>query len=74
MLDRWGYPHVLGTWRFHMTLSQRLPPELMSRVRAAAEAHFTGLLGPRTVRSVCAFTERTPGAPFLLGERLALGG
>ena len=74
MLERWGYPHVLSTWRFHMTLSQRLTPTQLAAMRPAAEAYFAGLLGPRTVGSVCVYTEHAPGAPFLLGERFGLGG
>ncbi|TXN21436.1 DUF1045 domain-containing protein, partial [Methylobacterium sp. WL19] len=27
LLERWGYPHVFETFRFHMTLTGRLAPE-----------------------------------------------
>ena len=72
MLLRWGYPHVLATWRFHMTLSQRLQPAQHEVIRPAAEAYFAGLLGPRRVDTIAIYTEREPGAPFLLAERLPL--
>lgn len=38
-LDRWGYPYVMDEFRFHMTLTGRLPPE-----RAGG---ILGLLGDR---------------------------
>ena len=31
LLQRHGYPHVLGHWRFHMTLSNSLPPDASVR-------------------------------------------
>ena len=75
MLLDWGYPHVLATWRFHMTITRRLSPEQRDVVFPEAQAHFAAALRqPRTVRDVCLFTQAGPGAPFLLAERLPLGG
>jgi putative phosphonate metabolism protein len=38
-LDRWGYPHVMDEFSFHMTLTGRVPPE-----QASASPHSpTGL-------------------------------
>jgi hypothetical protein len=34
-LDRFGYPYVLDAFRFHMTLSGRLPPERIDQTRKA---------------------------------------
>lgn len=34
LLDRWGYPHVFETFRFHMTLTGRLAPEVQDRWHA----------------------------------------
>jgi hypothetical protein len=74
-LNRWGYPHVFGAWFFHVTLTRRLTPEQDARVRPAAAS----LLGeaaarPRRVTELCLFTQAAPGAPFLIAERLPLGG
>ncbi len=44
MLLDWGYPHVLGTWRFHMTLTRRLSPAERAVVQPAATAHFAAAL------------------------------
>ena len=74
MLVNWGYPHVLGTWRFHMTLTRRLSAEERAVVQPEAEAHFAASLAmPRRVDDICLFTQATAGAPFLLAERFALG-
>ena len=73
MLVRWGYPHVLETWFFHMTLSRRLSAEERARVLPAAEAHFAAVLPmPRRVEALTIFTQAAPGAPFLIAERLPL--
>ena len=75
MLVDWGYPHVLGTWRFHMTLSRRLSPAERAVVQPAAAAHFAGALAePREVRDICVFTQAAPGADFMLAERVPLRG
>lgn len=73
LLLRWGYPAVFSRWRFHMTLTCRLPPDARSVWRHAAERHFAAALEqPRRVKSICVFTQAGSGAPFLLAERLPL--
>lgn len=75
LLARWGYPYVMGEWQFHMTLTRRLTPEERDTYRPAAEAYFADIAGvPRKVGTVCVFTQAAPGAPFLIGERIRLGG
>ncbi|WP_184383621.1 DUF1045 domain-containing protein [Roseococcus suduntuyensis] len=79
MLARWGYPYLEEDWQFHVTLTRRLTPEEAAWVRPAAEAHFASVFEmgtgrARRVREVCLFTQAGPGAPFLIAERLALGG
>ncbi len=75
MLLDWGYPHVLGTWRFHMTLTRRLTPAERGVVQPAATAHFAAALAqPRRVTELCLFTQAAPGAPFMLAERVPLRG
>ena len=74
MLVDWGYPYVLATWRFHMTLTRRLTPEERARVMPAAQAHFAASLAVRRrVEGICLFTQATETAPFLLAERLLFG-
>ena len=75
MLLDWGYPHVLGTWRFHMTLTRRLSPAERAVVQPAASAHFAAAVArPRRVADLCLFTQAAPGAPFMLAERVPLRG
>lgn len=75
MLARWGYPAAFATWRFHMTLSRRLDDATREQVGTQAEAWFRDALAhPRRVASLCLFTQRAPGAPFMLARRLPLRG
>jgi len=74
-LRRWGYPHVFGEWRYHVTLTRRLSPEEEAAIRPVV----TALLGeaaarPRRVAELCLFMQAAPGEPFLIAERLSLGG
>lgn len=74
LLLRWGYPGVFARWRFHMTLTLRLPPEDHPVWRQAAERHFAEALAhPRRVDALCVFTQAGAGAPFLLAERIPFG-
>ncbi|HTR16611.1 MAG TPA: DUF1045 domain-containing protein [Acetobacteraceae bacterium] len=76
MLQRWGYPYVFDTWRFHMTLSRRLTDEELAVFHPAAAAHFAGALAaPRRVTELCVFTQAASAdgpAPFLIAERFPL--
>lgn len=61
-LDRWGYPHVLGRFRFHLTLSGRCPPTGMA---ALARTHFGAALAtPVRVETVSLFGDPGEGQPF----------
>ncbi|HXO70089.1 MAG TPA: DUF1045 domain-containing protein [Bradyrhizobium sp.] len=42
-LDRWGYPYVMDEFRFHMTLTGRLPPERHGPVLTMLKGRFSGL-------------------------------
>lgn len=44
LLDRWGYPHVMGRFNFHVTLTGRLPKEALQPAIAALQAHFAPVL------------------------------
>ena len=75
MLLDWGYPHVLTTWQFHMTLTRRLSAQERATTLPAAVAHFAAACAlPRRVTSICLFSQAGPESPFLLAERLPLGG
>jgi hypothetical protein len=72
-LMRWGYPYVFDRFRFHMTLTTRLAEPQITRVEAAAKAHFAQVLaGPVAVRELALFVEPEPGAPFEIRCRAPL--
>ncbi len=58
-----------------MTLSCRLDDERRRWVEAEAGAWFReALAAPRRVASLCLYSQRAPGAPFMLAQRLPLRG
>ncbi|MDF1721986.1 MAG: DUF1045 domain-containing protein [Minwuia sp.] len=66
-LHRWGYPHVLDTFRFHMTLSGPVPHSDQATVQAALDEWFAPVIGqPLHFGSLSLMTEAEPGAPFLV--------
>ncbi|MBC8129393.1 MAG: DUF1045 domain-containing protein [Rhizobiaceae bacterium] len=64
-LDRWGYPHVLDDFRFHMTLTgpvEALKSPEVKRELARRFAAFDG--APLVVDALALFVEAEPGAAF----------
>jgi hypothetical protein len=75
MLVRFGYPFVLDTWFFHMTLTRRLSADEHAIWRPAAERFFAASVGVRRlVTDICLFTQSGAGMPFVISERVALRG
>lgn len=72
LLELWGYPHVMEEFRFHLTLSSSLAPEVLDQVEPRAAAHFGPLPAPFAVADLCLFGERE--GRFHLIARHALGG
>ena len=67
LLGAWGYPYVLEEFRFHLTVTDSIPPDRRDGVAAALRAWFGHLLGADVpVTALALFTEAEPGAPFLL--------
>jgi putative phosphonate metabolism protein len=67
LLQRFGYPWVLGLFRFHMTLSGPVDPatgELLVE-RAARAVDALNAQHPPMLDRLCLFREDHPGAPFL---------
>lgn len=64
-LARWGYPHVLEDFRFHMTLTGRVDARTSETVEARLAERFAPFLAkPLRIESLAVFTEPEPGAPF----------
>ncbi|MGE0714066.1 MAG: DUF1045 domain-containing protein [Alphaproteobacteria bacterium] len=75
LLLRWGYPYVMEEFRFHLTLTGRLPPELRESVPAALTplvAPFTD--APLRVEDLTLFVQPDADAPFVVARRFPLLG
>lgn len=72
LLLRWGYPHVLGAFRFHMTLTGRIPRAQLCAWRETLKGHLPELPKPFVLDQIALVGERDDGQ-FELIERFALG-
>jgi len=73
LLQVWGYPHVMEEFRFHLTLTDRLPTAEVAPVMTALETHFAPVLPrPFVIEDLCLFGEDAAG--FHLLHRYALTG
>ncbi|ADP81568.1 DUF1045 domain-containing protein [Pseudofrankia inefficax] len=67
LLSAWGYPYVLDEFRFHLTLTDRVPPDRQPDVERTLTGWFAASLGATVpVDTLALFTEAEPGAPFAL--------
>lgn len=74
-LHKWGYPYVFEEFRFHMTLTGRVPAAEADRMEDAIATFFGPLLfEPLEVASLALFAEPEPGAPFHVRSFHAIGG
>jgi putative phosphonate metabolism protein len=74
-LDRWGYPHLFGEWRFHVTLTRRLAADEKAVVLPAVTEFLGDVPGRRRrVAALSVFVQPAPGVPFTIAARLPLRG
>ncbi len=74
LLARWGYPYVMGEFRFHMTLTGHLESETRTLVRDALQPKVHPLLGePLVVDDLALCVEPLPMAGFRVLRRFPLG-
>lgn len=74
LLDHWGYPHVMEEFRFHLTLTDRLPDAEAAAVATVVGAWIAPVLPrPFVIEDLCLFGEDAGGA-FRLLHRHALTG
>ena len=67
LLSLWGYPYVLDEFRFHLTLTDRIPQEQRPKVERVLSDWFAPLLEADVpLDALAVFTEAEPGAPFEL--------
>jgi putative phosphonate metabolism protein len=74
-LETWGYPYVFDDFRFHMTLTGKVPVEQRPAMRAALGERFGAFIGqPLIIDTLALFVEPHRGAPFTVHSLLPLGG
>jgi putative phosphonate metabolism protein len=74
LLKRWGYPYVMEEFRFHLTLTGRLPRADAEAARDALAAHLSPVMpAPWTIDSLCLMGEDAAGMFHLL-HRYTLSG
>ncbi len=72
LLDRWGYPFVMEEFRFHLTLTDRLPASEAGTVAKVLWDYFAPVLpAPFVIHDLCLFGEDASGR-FRLLHRYAL--
>ncbi len=73
LMGVWGYPYVMEEFRFHLTLTDRLPEPEVAPVLTALQAQFAPVLPrPFVIEDLCLFGEDDAG--FHLLHRYALTG
>jgi len=73
-LANWGYPHVMGAFRFHITLTGRLPRPALNEVESALDRVLSPLLPAPLVLSDLALAGEDGDGRFHLLRRFALRG
>ena len=64
-LDRWGYPYVFEEFRFHMTLTGRLPAERREQVVAILRERFSATgIGPLAIDAIALCRQDNPNSRF----------
>ena len=73
-LLEWGYPYVFDAFRFHMTLTGKVPESRAASVEAALHRHFAEHHGrPLAVCGLALFREPARGADFTVHSLFPLG-
>lgn len=73
-LLRWGYPYVFDAFRFHMSLTGRVPKDDVERMDATLREHFKAFDGrPFEIDRLAIFVEPERGAPFRVFHEARLG-
>jgi putative phosphonate metabolism protein len=64
-LDRWGYPYVFEEFRFHMTLTGRLPAERREAVVAMLRQRFAATgIGTLAIDAIALCRQEKPNSRF----------
>ena len=72
-LQKWGYPYVMGSFRFHLTLTRRLNSEESKNVMEVLASELTEILSTALlVRDICLFGESRTSGNFQIIQRFPL--
>lgn len=72
---QWGYPYVFDEFRFHMTLTGRVPAERRDAVERVLLDQFADVHGRALpVSGLALFREPSRGADFTVHSLFPLGG
>jgi putative phosphonate metabolism protein len=72
-LAAWGYPYVFDEFRFHMTLTGKVPEAERDAVEALLRARFAPVIGrPLAVDLLCLFVEPKPPGDFVVDTAVPL--
>ena len=75
LLLQWGYPYVFEEFRFHITLSGRLPLVEQERVLNALQPLVRELNSePLTIDALSVCVQARPHAPFVVARRYGFDG
>jgi putative phosphonate metabolism protein len=73
LLEKWGYPYVMEEFRFHMTLTERLPEP--DEIRESLDAFFAPhLREPPRVDGIAVCRQDQRSQPFQILARVPFGG
>lgn len=73
LLMKWGYPYVMDEFRFHLTLSGRLPKDVLPQWAETLRCNLPDLPAPFEIDQIALCGERADGQ-FELIHRYALAG
>jgi putative phosphonate metabolism protein len=74
-LVQWGYPYVFDAFRFHMTLTGRVPAEQQGAMEAALLHYFAEHHGrPLSIAGLALFRQQSRSADFTVHSLFPLGG
>lgn len=72
-LTRWGYPHVMDNFQFHLTMSGRLKPAVLKNVIEVLNSELQGVLNkPLPIGEICLFGENASNGNFQIIQKFSL--
>ena len=74
LLETWGYPYVMESFRLHFTLSGPLPELQLSALETMLQARIADIPEGHTFADVAVFAEPKRGENFRLIRRFPFGG